>query len=58
MIAYLYGSYLVLWLNSFVSMGLVESSKQVEMIFSKMTLYAIPSTVATIMASGYLADVI
>ena len=56
LITYLYSSYLVLWLNSFVSSGLITGEKEVEMIFSRMTLVSIPSTVITIMASGFLAD--
>jgi len=56
LIVYLYGSYLVLWLNSFVYSGGIETPKEVEMVFSRMTLYAIPTTLATVFLAGYLAD--
>ena len=56
LIAYLYSSYLVLWLNSFVSTGLIDDSKQVELIFSRMTLVSIPTTILSILATGYLSD--
>ena len=58
LIAYLYSSYTILWLNSFVASGAVSDNKEVEMIFSRMTLYAIPGVLATIFAMGYLADVV
>ena len=58
LISYLYGSYLVLWLNSFVETGGIETHKEVEMVFSRMTLYSIPSTLFTIFLTGYLADLV
>lgn len=56
LITYLYSSYLVLWLNSFVSTGQIANDQQVGMLFSRMTLVSIPLTIITILATGYLAD--
>ena len=58
LIAFLYSSYLVLWLTSFVSTGQIADEKSVEMVFSKMTLFSIPSTILTILVTGFLADYI
>lgn len=58
LITYLYSSYLVLWLNSFVSTGQIENSQQVELLFSRMTLASLPSTIVTILLTGFLADCI
>ena len=58
LITYLYSSYLVLWLNSFVSTGEIDDAEQVEVLYSRMTLVSIPSTVITIVTTGVLADCI
>ena len=58
LITYLYGSYLVLWLDSFVHTGQIADAKDVEVIFSRMTFFAIPSAVTLIVATGYLADMV
>ena len=56
LIAYLFSSYLVLWLASFVSTGEIEDSEGVEVIFSRMTLVSIPGTIITILVAGILSD--
>ena len=57
-ITYLYGSYLVLWLNSFETQDQLSSQQDVKMIFSRMTLVAIPSTMVTIFVMAFAADFI
>ena len=56
LITYLYSSYLVLWLNSFVKTGELLDTNQVQMLYSRYSLVSIPSTVFTIMVTGILAD--
>ena len=53
---YLYSSYLILWLNSFTWTGYIENEKEVEMVYSRMTLVAMPSSVLLTVLIGYLAD--
>ena len=57
LITYLYSSYLVLWINSFVGESPdVGSSDDVQMIFSRMTLVSIPSVILTIVMMGVYSD--
>ena len=57
LITYLYSSYLVLWINSFVGeVHEVDSSNDVQMIFSRMTLVSIPSVIITIALMGIYSD--
>jgi len=57
LITYLYSSYLVLWLNSFVgSSEEITTTGDVEMIFSRMTLVSIPVVMLTILMMGLYSD--
>ena len=56
LIGYLYSSYLILWLNSFVVTGQIESDKDVETLYSRMTLVIAPTSIFMILITGYMAD--
>ena len=58
LVAHLYGSYLVLWLNSFETQDELASQQEVKMIFSRMTLVAIPSTLVVVFIMAFVADLI
>jgi hypothetical protein len=53
---YLYSSYLVLWLNSHVATGYIESAKEVEAVYSRMTLIAFPGGVLMIIGAFFIVD--
>ena len=53
---YLYGSFLMLWVASFVDSGVLEDSNQAETVYSNIFKMAIPCSIVMMLLVGYLVD--
>ncbi len=53
---YIYGSYLVLWLNDFKDRGILDTENEVREIFSMMTLLDAPGVLLGGVVMAFLAD--
>ena len=53
---YVYGTYIILWLNSFKESGLLDDENQVRDIFSLMTLLDAPGILLVGLTMAFIAD--
>jgi len=56
LVAVLFSVYLILWITSFIDVGVLESDAQAALIYSKMALISVTISGGFVPVAGYIAD--